>query len=239
MSRNRNCVIRSSFCQAQKLCEDWTSNKGLGSELSLNPLGETTERTFRLKYVGVVPAERACSAPATAAAISQAVTQAKAGKRKLQRVDVTVSPKGITVEDATTTERVLEVSIYRISYCSADAAHSNIFAFIASGPNDILECHAFLCSKRKLARAATLAAAQSFNAAYQMWQTNQEKRLILSDKNKKVDDMIPVFSAPKALLIDFGGESLINTPWVSFEEEGTLDLWSDAPAARLLNPVIS
>lgn len=50
-----------------------------------------------------------------------------------------------------------------------------------------------------------------------MWQTNQEKRLILSEKNKKVDDMIPVFSAPKALLIDFGGKTLINTPWVHIE----------------------
>lgn len=45
--------------------------------MSLNPLGEITERSFTLKYVGVVPAERACSAPATAAAISHAVAQAK------------------------------------------------------------------------------------------------------------------------------------------------------------------
>jgi hypothetical protein len=38
----------------------------------------------------------------------------------------------------------------RISYCSADAAHDLVFAFIATNSNETMECHAFLCPKRKM-----------------------------------------------------------------------------------------
>jgi hypothetical protein len=39
---------------------------------------------------------------------------------------------------------------FRISYCSADATHDHVFAFIATNSNETLECHAFLCPKRKM-----------------------------------------------------------------------------------------
>ncbi len=38
----------------------------------------------------------------------------------------------------------------RISYCSADATYDRVFAFIATNRNETLECHAFLCPKRKM-----------------------------------------------------------------------------------------
>ena len=40
----------------------------------------------------------------------------------------------------------------RISYCSADATYDRVFAFIATNKNETLECHAFLCPKRKMVR---------------------------------------------------------------------------------------
>ena len=43
-------------------------------------------------------------------------------------------------------------SFYRISYCSADATYDRVFAFIATNKNETLECHAFLCPKRKMVR---------------------------------------------------------------------------------------
>ncbi len=39
----------------------------------------------------------------------------------------------------------------RISYCTADKMHEKVFAFIAQNQqNETLECHAFLCAKRKV-----------------------------------------------------------------------------------------
>lgn len=40
---------------------------------------------------------------------------------------------------------------FRISYCTADKMHDKVFAYIAqSQHNQSLECHAFLCTKRKM-----------------------------------------------------------------------------------------
>jgi len=61
----------------------------------------------------------------------------------------------------------------RISYCSADATHDHVFAFIATNLNETMECHAFLCPKRKMAQTVTLTVAQAFNTAYQAWQLSQ------------------------------------------------------------------
>ena len=73
----------------------------------------------------------------------------------------------------------------RISYCSADATYDHVFDFIATNKNNTMECHAFLCKKRKMvnttsncllfklnvqAQSATLTIAQAFNLAYSYWQ---------------------------------------------------------------------
>lgn len=39
----------------------------------------------------------------------------------------------------------------RISYCTVDKLHDKVFAYIAQNTlNGTLECHAYLCSKRKV-----------------------------------------------------------------------------------------
>lgn len=44
----------------------------------------------------------------------------------------------------------------RISYCTADKMHDKVFAYIAqSQQNESLECHAFLCTKRKVVSVGT------------------------------------------------------------------------------------
>lgn len=49
--------------------------------------------------------------------------------------------------------RALVVS-FRISYCTADKTHDKVFAYIAQNQlNENLECHAFLCTKRKMVSA--------------------------------------------------------------------------------------
>ena len=45
---------------------------------------------------------------------------------------------------------IFEYDFFRISYCSADATYDHIFNFIATNSNNTMECHAFLCKKRKI-----------------------------------------------------------------------------------------
>ena len=52
----------------------------------------------------------------------------------------------------------------------ADPTFDHVFAFITETPALELECHAFLCPKKKMAKAATLTIAQGFSLAYQSWQ---------------------------------------------------------------------
>lgn len=43
---------------------------------------------------------------------------------------------------------------FRISYCTADKMHGKVFAYIAQSQHtENLECHAFLCTKRKMVSA--------------------------------------------------------------------------------------
>lgn len=45
--------------------------------------------------------------------------------------------------------------LLRISYCTADKMHDKVFAYIVqSQHNETLECHAFLCTKKKMVRGA-------------------------------------------------------------------------------------
>lgn len=45
----------------------------------------------------------------------------------------------------------LSTLAYRISYCTVDKLHDKVFAYIAQNTlNGTLECHAYLCSKRKV-----------------------------------------------------------------------------------------
>lgn len=148
--------------------------------------------TYSVKYLGntTIPTPRAENS--TADAVKKIITAAK-GNKKLQRVTLSISPKGIEMLDLTTGETLLQVSIYNISYCSADAAHDHVFAFVGTVTNPEAEvkemcfrkdaeevefegpliCYAFLCQKRKMAQTVTLTVARSFERAYQIWQSKQ------------------------------------------------------------------
>ncbi|KAK0180059.1 hypothetical protein PV327_005741 [Microctonus hyperodae] len=166
---------------------------------------------------------------------------ARASGRKLQRVTLAVSLKGIRMTDLATEEDQLQVSIYRISYCSADATHDHVFAFIATNLNETMECHAFLCSKRKMAQTVTLTVAQAFNTAYEAWQQSQtdprinhqvdkssiEASNIEDNKTgKKINktenhEILNKQKSEKNLLIDLSNDTKPkDKSWVCFEDEG-------------------
>ncbi|XP_033083625.1 low density lipoprotein receptor adapter protein 1 isoform X2 [Trachypithecus francoisi] len=149
----------------RKLPENWTDTRETLLEGML----------FSLKYLGMTLVEQPKGEELSAAAIKRIVATAKASGKKLQKVTLKVSPRGIILTDNLTNQLIENVSIYRISYCTADKMHDKVFAYIAqSQHNQSLECHAFLCTKRKMAQAVTLTVAQAFKVAFEFWQVSKE-----------------------------------------------------------------
>ncbi|XP_020288295.1 dystrophin-like protein 1 isoform X2 [Pseudomyrmex gracilis] len=186
------------FSRHKKLCEEWAlansrecvESGGSTSTTHGEESEDASEARFTLKYLGSTLVETPSSEETTAEAIKTVVTMAKASGKKLQRVSLAVSLRGIRMTDLATEEDQLQVSIYRISYCSADATHDHVFAFIATNLNETMECHAFLCPKRKMAQTVTLTVAQAFNTAYQAWQLSQSDPRIhhAQDKSPPLTD---------------------------------------------------
>ncbi|KAM9432968.1 low density lipoprotein receptor adapter protein 1-B-like isoform 3-T6 [Salvelinus alpinus] len=132
---------------------------------------------FQLKYLGVTLVEQPKGEELSAAAVKRIVATAKASGKKLQKVTLKVSPRGIILYDYASNQLIENISIYRISYCTADKMHDKVFAYIAqSQQNETLECHAYLCTKRKVAQAVTLTVAQAFRVAFEFWQAAKEEK---------------------------------------------------------------
>lgn len=154
----------------EKLPENWTDTK----ETLLEGM------VFNVKYLGMTLVGQPKGEDMASAAIRRIVATARASAKKFRKVTLTVSPKGIVITDTETTDLIENVSIYRISYCTADKTQDKVFAYVSQSQfNETLECHAFLCQKRKIAQAVTLTVAQAFKVALDLWEIAQE------DKNKK------------------------------------------------------
>ncbi|KAL7889317.1 hypothetical protein AOLI_G00015750 [Acnodon oligacanthus] len=151
----------------KKLPENWTDTR----ETLLEGM------VFQLKYLGVTLVEQPKGEELSAAAVKRIVATAKASGKKLQKVTLKVSPRGIILYDSASNQLIENISIYRISYCTADKMHDKVFAYIAqSQRNETLECHAFLCTKKKVAQAVTLTVAQAFRVAFEFWQAAKEEK---------------------------------------------------------------
>ncbi|XP_075872008.1 low density lipoprotein receptor adapter protein 1 isoform X2 [Nelusetta ayraudi] len=154
----------------EKLPENWTDTK----ETLLEGM------VFNVKYLGMTLVGQPKGEDMASAAIRRIVAMARASAKKFRKVTLTVSPKGIIITDTETTDLIENVSIYRISYCTADKTQDKVFAYVSQSQfNETLECHAFLCQKRKIAQAVTLTVAQAFKVALDLWEIAQE------DKSKK------------------------------------------------------
>eukprot|EP00062_Callorhinchus_milii_P018478 gi/632972145/ref/XP_007902516.1/ PREDICTED: low density lipoprotein receptor adapter protein 1 [Callorhinchus milii] len=160
----------------KELPENWTDTRETLQEGMI----------FNLKYLGMTLVEQPKGEDMSSAAVRRIVTMAKASGKKLQKVTLTVSPRGIILRDSTSNQQKENISIYRISYCTADKAHDKVFAYIAQSQlNETLECHAFLCTKKKVAQAVTLTVAQAFKVAFEYWQLAKE------EKEKRVTCAVP------------------------------------------------
>ncbi|XP_023675915.2 low density lipoprotein receptor adapter protein 1-B-like isoform X1 [Paramormyrops kingsleyae] len=150
----------------KKLPENWTDTR----ETLLEGM------VFRLKYLGMTLVEEAKGEELSAMAVKRIMATAKASGKKLQKVTLNISPRGIVLYDSLSNQLIENISIYRISYCAADKNHDRVFTYIAqSQQNETLACHAYLCPKRKVAQAVTLTVAQAFRVAFEFWQVAKEE----------------------------------------------------------------
>ncbi|XP_071955888.1 PTB domain-containing engulfment adapter protein 1-like isoform X2 [Antedon mediterranea] len=175
LNDNRDCCFQQNFVpkmmknrfgksRHRKFQDDWEKAK--------EPVVEGI--TFYVKYIGMSLVDKANDESCTAEAVKRIVNQAKG--TKLGKVSLKVTPQGIVQSDVETEENTLEISIYRISYCTADKSNEKVFGFISQNPhNDTLELHAYLCTKRKVAEAIALTVAHSFNIAFERWEETQDK----------------------------------------------------------------
>lgn len=123
------------------------------SPLDLNDEEELTDDvvTYTLKYLGSTVLVKANdetktklkftgkkSNLATTSAIKKVIATSKSQK-KLSDVTISISPKGIESYDNATDEPIIQIPIYKISYCSVDAAHDTIFSFVSSSADDSSE----------------------------------------------------------------------------------------------------
>uniref|UniRef100_A0A8C6X1W1 PID domain-containing protein n=1 Tax=Naja naja TaxID=35670 RepID=A0A8C6X1W1_NAJNA len=130
--------------------------------------------SFSLKYLGMTLVEKPKGEDMAAAAIHRIIAMARVGPKKFQKMILTVSPRGLSLQDAETKETIETISIYRISYCTTDKLQNKVFAYVAQNPQSgALECHAFLSPKKKIAQAVTLTVAQAFQVALDLWQATQ------------------------------------------------------------------
>uniref|UniRef100_A0A8K9WNT7 Si:dkey-71h2.2 n=1 Tax=Oncorhynchus mykiss TaxID=8022 RepID=A0A8K9WNT7_ONCMY len=150
-----------------KLPENWTDTK----ETLLEGM------VFQVKYLGMTLVGQPKGEDMAAAAIHRIVSTARASAKKFRKVTLTISPKGIIITDTETQDLIENVSIYRISYCTADKTQDKVFAYVSQIQLDeTLECHAFLCHKKKIAQAVTLTVAQAFTVALDLWEIAQEDK---------------------------------------------------------------
>lgn len=125
----------------RKLPENWTDTRETIVE----------GMTFNLHHLGMTLVDQPKGEDLSAAAVKRIVATAKASGKKPQKVALKVSPQGIELYDSLSNKLQESVSIYRISYCTVDKLHDKVFAYIAQNTlNGTLECHAYLCSKRKV-----------------------------------------------------------------------------------------
>ncbi|KAM7029618.1 PREDICTED: low density lipoprotein receptor adapter protein 1 [Sturnus vulgaris] len=219
----------------QKLPENWTDTRETLLEGML----------FSLKYLGMTLVEQPKGEELSAAAVKRIVATAKASGKKLQKVTLKVSPRGIVLRDSSTNELIENISIYRISYCTADKSHDKVFAYIAQNQlNESLECHAFLCSKRKMAQAVTLTVAQAFRIAFEFWQAAKEEKekrersILAAEGTSSPGSETPAHPVPAAAmgtLLDLGDPA--RSPLGSTESP-ELDNSSFGPSPSVNNNVV-
>ncbi|XP_022293600.1 low density lipoprotein receptor adapter protein 1-A-like [Crassostrea virginica] len=231
MGRSPNTTKESKH---EKLGEGWNENKEAVKD----------GITFHMKYLGSTLVEEEEDSQSygdgvITKSLQSIIAMAKSSGKKLRKVVLTVSPNGLQICDLSNKQVIDEISIYRISFCSADKNFDKVFAFMArNSVNETMECHAYLCDKAKIAQAVTLTVSKAFELATDLHnqkaianisrETNKETEKTATKTNnvKNSDNKIslgnqpiPRLSSPKASQEILSSKSRPNQKWQSFEDE--------------------
>ncbi|NXR84337.1 ARH protein, partial [Pycnonotus jocosus] len=148
----------------KKLPENWTDTRETLLEGML----------FSLKYLGMTLVEQPKGEELSAAAVKRIVATAKASGKKLQKVTLKVSPRGIVLRDSRSNELIENISIYRSAFCARGPPGRTAHAFKSFLSNDSSPVHALPLSLQ--AQAVTLTVAQAFKIAFEFWQAAKEEK---------------------------------------------------------------
>ncbi|XP_048769659.1 low density lipoprotein receptor adapter protein 1-like isoform X2 [Ostrea edulis] len=232
MRRSPNTTKESRH---EKLGEGWNENKEAVKD----------GITFYMKYLGSTLVEEAEDSQSygdgvITKALQSIIAMAKSSGKKLRKVALTTSPKGIQINDMANKQLIDEISIYRISFCSADKNFDKVFAFMArNSVNETMECHAYLCAKPKIAQAVTLTVSKAFELATDLHKEKDCNASLKKDPIGGVEETetrtnnvknsanklsagnqpIPKLSSPKANQEILSSKSQSGIKWQSFEDE--------------------
>ncbi|KAI5712149.1 hypothetical protein M8J76_012043 [Diaphorina citri] len=109
------------------------------------------EHEFQVRYLGERPISESNSKKSTAQAVSHLVQTAKHDKEKSKKVTLVINASAIRINE-TSSYCLIDIPLGHVSYCSADAKFSDVFAFVSVSATGDLKCLAFLCESKKQAR---------------------------------------------------------------------------------------
>lgn len=253
-------VLRRAMRKSPNLFREQSNKKSrhtkLGEGWSENKEAVNDGITFYMKYIGQTLVEEANDGEsygngASSKAVQNIISMAKAMGKKLKKVAITISPHGIKITDMVSKELIDDITIYRISFCSADKTHDKVFTFMARNTvNETMVCHAFLCAKRKIAQAVTLTVSKAFELAQDQCNATESNRRLSESikqsneqskpktnvlennnnashpsKNRPRNSSDPAIQIPKLTSPD-SNASISSEPcfnWQNFEDEDNLD----------------
>ncbi|XP_065178779.1 low density lipoprotein receptor adapter protein 1-A-like [Sycon ciliatum] len=158
--------------------------------------------TFYVKYLGTVKVTQSQGQGCTDEAVVRILAHAKQRKhagQKLTKMALTVSSKSMTLVEIATANKLDEIPMYRISYCTTDGRNKKVFSYIARNRDaPDLECHSFVCSSPSKAQAMTLSVAQAFNVAFDTWQQAKARRQAQMEALKKRQEAKDAAGEPQA-----------------------------------------
>ncbi|EDW76018.1 uncharacterized protein Dwil_GK14892 [Drosophila willistoni] len=203
------------------------ANKSLNLDLcstitDLEEIDTSLFATHQLKYMGYTHIEATRSEKLVANAIKTLKSNRTKGQAQ-RNVTINVLPTEVEIIDIVTQEIILNLSIYDVSYCTAQ---HEFFALVGSEKCPSLDqekllCYVFQCPKRKVAKQITLAVARSFGYAYQHW-----RQKVIENNRSETIDRLKLSLEDNNFVIqndiqngEFGNQS---KNWVTFDESKEL-----------------
>uniref|UniRef100_A0A8D8V072 Low density lipoprotein receptor adapter protein 1 n=1 Tax=Cacopsylla melanoneura TaxID=428564 RepID=A0A8D8V072_9HEMI len=130
-----------------------------------NLCSEEEEAEFQVHFLGDAPIAESNSKKSTAKAVENMVKMSKQDRSKTKKVTLVISPAGIRINE-TSSYCLVDVPLTHISYCSADAKCTQMFAFVSINARGDLKCYVFDCQSKKYAREIATTFNKIFQAVY-------------------------------------------------------------------------